>query len=361
MQKALCEKIILGMLLLFFAVGSSANVGIPDHQHWVTDTTGTLTIAEIAELEARLVRLEQDTHVQLAILLVHTTGAESIEQYAIRVFEKWKLGRKGVDDGLLFVAAISDQRMKIEVGYGLEALITDAVASRIIRDSITPEFKEGRFYQGISLGVDNLIAQVGGEGIPLVAGENEKSASVSQLLFSLLFSVVFGSVLGFIAYLVLKIIVEPFVPLFRKEVTQVITPGGKQKKHGAKKGKGRRSSKSGGIQRRSMVKTVFSPAWFLLVLISYTPFYYLLLELSLAEVQHTQFQFYTLLGVAMAWCLFVANFRGCISFRSDGSSSSSSDSGSSWSSSSSSSFDSSSSSSSSGGGSSGGGGASGSW
>jgi uncharacterized protein len=98
--------------------------------------------------------------------MVPTTQPETVEQYAVRVQESWKLGRKGVDDGVLLVVAKDDRRLHIEVGYGLEGILPDAIAKRIIDDDIVPRFKENDFYGGIRAGVDRVMRVVEGEKLP---------------------------------------------------------------------------------------------------------------------------------------------------------------------------------------------------
>ena len=105
---------------------------------------------------------EQKSGNQIAVLTVPTIHGESVEEYAVRVFEQWKLGQKGKDNGLLVLVVPQDRRMRIEVGYGLEGVVTDAHASRIIRNVMTPRFRDGDFNGGIARGVDALIAQLEG-------------------------------------------------------------------------------------------------------------------------------------------------------------------------------------------------------
>ncbi|MBI2307642.1 MAG: YgcG family protein [Rhodocyclales bacterium] len=132
----------------------------------VTDLTGTLSAEQRSRLDAKLAAFEQEKGVQIAVLLVPTTQPEAIEPYAIRVAEQWKLGRKGVDDGALLLIAKQDRKLRIEVGYGLEGALNDATAKRIIAETITPQFRERRYYEGIDAGVERIIAVVGGEPLP---------------------------------------------------------------------------------------------------------------------------------------------------------------------------------------------------
>jgi uncharacterized protein len=132
----------------------------------VTDQTGTLSAEQKAALERMLQEFEKRKGSQLAVLMVPSTGQEPIEQYALRVAEQWKLGRKGVDDGALLVVAKDDRTMRLEVGYGLEGALNDATAKRIISEVITPRFREGDFFGGVSAGVDRIIRVIDGEPLP---------------------------------------------------------------------------------------------------------------------------------------------------------------------------------------------------
>lgn len=132
----------------------------------VTDYTGTLDAAYMQQLEQRLAALEQRKGAQLAVLIVGTTAPDTIEQYATRVFDQWKLGRKKVDDGVLLVVAKNDRALRIEVGYGLEGAIPDALASRIISEQIAPRFKANDFAGGIDAGVVALTKLIDGEPLP---------------------------------------------------------------------------------------------------------------------------------------------------------------------------------------------------
>jgi uncharacterized protein len=143
---------------------------IPPLSARVTDLTGTLAPAERQALEAKLAAWEQQTGNQLAVLLVPSTQPEPIEAYSIRVAEAWKIGRKGKDNGALLLVAKEDRKLRIEVGYGFEGVLTDATSKRIIAETITPLFRQGQFAAGISAGVDRIIGVVGkGEPLPPAA------------------------------------------------------------------------------------------------------------------------------------------------------------------------------------------------
>jgi uncharacterized protein len=139
---------------------------IPPLKARVTDLTNTLSAQQRGALEQTLAEFEARKGAQVAVLMVPTTQPETVEQYAVRVQEAWKLGRKGVDDGVLLVVAKNDRKVHIEVGYGLEGILPDAIAKRIIENDIVPRFKEGDFYGGIRAGADRIMRVVEGEKLP---------------------------------------------------------------------------------------------------------------------------------------------------------------------------------------------------
>ncbi len=124
------------------------------------------------------------------MLIVPTTQPEDIEQFGIRVAEAWKLGRKGVDDGAILIVAKNDRRVRIEVGYGLEGALPDAIASRIVAETITPHFKLGDFDGGVEAGVDQMISVVNGEPLPEPDKKWERHGGLGNML-PLLLVVVF--------------------------------------------------------------------------------------------------------------------------------------------------------------------------
>ena len=163
------RALVAAALLCFAVFTASADVAVPPLQARVTDLTGTLSRAQTAELEQQLAAFEAKKGAQIAVLMVPTVQPETIEQYAVRAFEQWKLGRKKVDDGVLLVIAKDDRKLRIEVGYGLEGALTDATAKRIISDDIVPQFQRGDFSAGVAAGVSRIIKVVDGEALPAVA------------------------------------------------------------------------------------------------------------------------------------------------------------------------------------------------
>lgn len=149
------------------ALGAArADVPLPLLQARITDLTATLSGDQQAKLEQRLAAFESAKGAQLVVLLLPSTQPETIEQYGIRLAEAWKIGRRGSHDGVILIVAKNDRTVRIEVGYGLEGAIPDAVAKRIIEERIVPRFRAGDFFDGVWDGVQALIRVVEGETLP---------------------------------------------------------------------------------------------------------------------------------------------------------------------------------------------------
>jgi len=165
---ALCRRAraALGFFLLLGVLSAWAQVAVPDLSRRVTDLTATLNTGQAAALEKELTAFEAQKGSQIAVLIVPTTQPEDIAQFGIRVAEQWKIGRRKIDDGVILIVAKNDRTLRLEVGYGLEGAIPDAVAKRVIAETITPYFKTGDFYGGIEAGVQQLMRLVEGESLP---------------------------------------------------------------------------------------------------------------------------------------------------------------------------------------------------
>ena len=159
---------LAGLFLLFVAgwVAAQTLQPIPALSSRVTDLTATLSADQRSRLEEKLAAFERQKGAQVAVLIVPTVKPETIPEYALRVVESWKLGRKGVDDGVLLLIAKEDRKLRIEVGYGLEGALNDATAKRIISETISPRFKQGDFYGGIESGLETMLKVIGGESLP---------------------------------------------------------------------------------------------------------------------------------------------------------------------------------------------------
>lgn len=145
-------------------------VPVPPLQGRVTDLTSTLTAQQSTSLEQLLRAFEDRKGTQIAVLIVPTTQPEAVEQFALRVVEQWKLGRRKVDDGALLLVAKNDRAVRLEVGYGIEGALNDATARRIIAEVITPRFRQDDFYGGIAAGVDQMVRVLDGEALPAPTG-----------------------------------------------------------------------------------------------------------------------------------------------------------------------------------------------
>ena len=194
---------VWAVALLFVLVWLSglahAEVAVPPLSAHVIDLTGTLDAVQKQQIETRLTQFEAKKGAQIAVLLISTTQPEAIEQYSMRVVEAWKLGRKGIDDGVLLLIAKDDRALRIEVGYGLEGVLPDVIAKRIITETITPHFKSGNYYMGISTGIEQLLAVIEGESLPpplerdAASGKSQNFQSL--LLIGFMLVIVVGGVL----------------------------------------------------------------------------------------------------------------------------------------------------------------------
>ena len=148
----------------------------------VIDLTGTLSGGAVNRIETELQEFEAKKGSQIAVLIIPTTQPEEIEQYGIRVADQWKLGRKGIDDGAILIVAKEDRHARIEVGYGLEGALPDAIARRIIDETITPHFKLNDFDGGVEAGVAQMMSVIGGEPLPAPDRRWEQGGRIGNAL-----------------------------------------------------------------------------------------------------------------------------------------------------------------------------------
>ena len=156
---------VLLALLTLICVGAGTNAEIPiprSPSHWATDTTGFLKPQTVDDLDARLHAYQTETGHQVLVYVAPTTGTTPTEDWTVRAFARWKVGRKGLDDGLILFVFPTDRKVRIEVGYGLEQSVPDAIAARIIRDTITPKIRAGQPDEAVVAGVDRIIGAISG-------------------------------------------------------------------------------------------------------------------------------------------------------------------------------------------------------
>ena len=164
MKRAL---LFLGAAFLWAGLAFAQNLQpIPALTAHVIDQTGTLDAIELKGLDDKLLAFEETKGTQIAILMVASSQPEDIASYANRVGNAWKIGRKGVGDGVLVVVAKDDRKVRIEVAKTLEGAIPDLAAKQIIDEAITPNFRKGDFAGGLRAAADQIIARVNGEALP---------------------------------------------------------------------------------------------------------------------------------------------------------------------------------------------------
>ena len=177
----LAAALLLGLVAMPARPAPTAPT-VPVLRQHVTDQTGTLTPDQVAQLEASLVALEQRKGSQVAVLMVATTGEQSLEGYSLAVAEAARLGRAKEDDGLLLLVAKDDRKARIEVGYGLEGVVTDALSSRVIREYLAPKFRANDYFGGIHDAVDVLSKLVDGEPLPAPMAAEQGAGSPNLML-----------------------------------------------------------------------------------------------------------------------------------------------------------------------------------
>jgi uncharacterized protein len=175
-------RVAVAASLCLAALLASADVPVPPLTGRVIDLTGTLSGGAVNRLETELADFEAKKGSQIAVLIVPSTQPEEIEQYGIRVAEQWKLGRKGVDDGAILLVAKDDRQVRIEVGYGLEGALSDAISNRIIDETIRPHFKSGDYDAGVEAGVKQMISVADGEPLPAPDRRWEHKSGMGNLL-----------------------------------------------------------------------------------------------------------------------------------------------------------------------------------
>ena len=155
-------RLILALPALLLLAVTARALEVPYLAGRINDNAHLLSAETVTALESRLAAYEDSTGNQIVLLTIESLEGESIEEYALRVAETWKLGQKGVDNGALLLIAKDDRKLRIEVGYGLEASLTDAMTSYIINSVITPLFKQGDFEAGIREGLEQMILAADG-------------------------------------------------------------------------------------------------------------------------------------------------------------------------------------------------------
>jgi uncharacterized protein len=164
--------LLLACLIAIIPAGVALAQGFPRPVGYVNDFAQVLSPAASSDLNARLVTLEKDTSVELAVVTVDSLNGDSIENYAVGLFQAWGIGKTGKDNGILLITSMAEKKVKIEVGYGLEGIITDGRAGRILDNEVIPYFKSGDYESGITGGVIALENYVRDGTPPSLIEEN---------------------------------------------------------------------------------------------------------------------------------------------------------------------------------------------
>lgn len=153
--------LILGIAYFQFAIAKDEdNLKIPAFTSHIVDTTSWLSSQEVLDIKKRLDGIKSEGNVQIAVLIVDSVKPLTIQEYSLKVAEVWKIGKKGVDNGALILIAKSDKKARIEVGYGLEGDIPDAIAKRIVSDFMAPYLTKSKPHEGITIGIDEITNKV---------------------------------------------------------------------------------------------------------------------------------------------------------------------------------------------------------
>ncbi|HUE24081.1 MAG TPA: TPM domain-containing protein [Bryobacteraceae bacterium] len=183
------RSLLVPIVLVSTAILYAAETPIPPSPtEWVTDTANFLSQEAVRSLDARLAAYQQATGHQLIVYIAPTTGDAPIEDWAVRAFAKWKVGRKGLDDGLALFIMTQDHKMRIEVGYGLEAVVPDAIASRVINEVMQPRIQAGHADDAVTAAIDSLTGVIGGQAnapppAPTRTPQHSKPWSLLQWIF----------------------------------------------------------------------------------------------------------------------------------------------------------------------------------
>jgi len=195
----LMQKVIIILAIIAFGVGAFSVHAqtYPEYAGYVNDFADVLTPSEEASLEASVKAFEQKTTNEIAVVTIKNLDGDTVDNYAVKLYEKWKIGKKGKDNGILILASIEDRSLRIEVGYGAEPLLTDGQAGEIIRNDITPEFKNGKYFKGLEAGVLAIESRLDGTA-PKDESTNKASSTLPLIMILLIFLFSTGLIIGLI-------------------------------------------------------------------------------------------------------------------------------------------------------------------
>lgn len=204
--------------VIFLVLSAAVAADVPYLTGRVTDNAGILSAGALKTLTENLKAHEDKTGNQVAVLTIPTLDGEGIEEYAVRVFEAWKLGQKGKDNGVLMVVVPEDRRMRIEVGYGLEGTLTDLMAGRVIEHVMAPRFRNGDYDGGITEGAAAIVKVLEGGEVPQTTGGTgtvKRSGGIMEPDLPIIQRILFGAfIFGIIGLFTVIGILTPGVGWF---------------------------------------------------------------------------------------------------------------------------------------------------
>jgi uncharacterized protein len=182
---------LAALVVTLVAAAASAGLPIPPPpDHRINDYAGVLSADERARLEDKLRARERESSNQVVVAIFRGLQGESLEDYSIRLAQAWRVGQKGLDNGVIFLVFVDDRKMRLEVGYGLEPKLTDALSSQILRQVVAPRFREGKVADGIATGLDAIEQVIAGTYKAAPQGQRARGQGVFPIL--LLFIVIGG-------------------------------------------------------------------------------------------------------------------------------------------------------------------------
>jgi uncharacterized protein len=188
-----CRRLVLLLSAVLVGTAAAALPIPPPPDHRINDFAGVLPAGERERLEEKLRSWERESSNQIVVAIFRSLGGESLEEYSIRLAQAWRIGQKGLDNGVIFLVFVDDRKMRLEVGYGLEPKLTDALSSQILRQDVAPRFREGKIGDGIAAGLDAIEQVVAGTYKALPAGQAGRTSGGAGLFpIALLAIVVIG-------------------------------------------------------------------------------------------------------------------------------------------------------------------------
>ena len=189
----LSRWLLAALVLAVLGGAASASLPIPPPpDHRINDYAGALSADERTRLEDKLRSRERESSNQIVVALFRSLQGESLEDYSIRLAQAWRVGEKGLDNGVIFLVFVEDRKMRLEVGYGLEPTLTDALSSQILRQVVAPRFREGKLADGIAAGLDAIEQAIAGTYKAAPQGQRARAQGRSPLASIFLLIVVAG-------------------------------------------------------------------------------------------------------------------------------------------------------------------------